>query len=85
MPGTSLEAVQVVRGRQHGQHVRHAVRGVVRARVLLEVVLAAEALAARRAREGPLARVDALVARQLLVAREALAARLLLALEGSLT
>lgn len=80
-----LEAVEVVRGRQHGQEVRHAVRRVVRARVLLEVVLAAEALAARGAREGPQPRVDALVAGQLLVAGEALAAALLLALERPLT
>jgi hypothetical protein len=54
-------------------------------RVLLEVVLAAESLAAARARVRSESRVDPAVASQLLVARERLAAAVVVALERTLT
>lgn len=57
---------------------------LVRADVLLEVVLPAEALVAQRAREGARPAVDAAVAGQLLVAGEALVAAVVVAGEGPL-
>lgn len=63
----------------------HQRRLLVGAHVLLEVVLSAEAFAARRTRKGPQPRVNAAVASQLLVARERFAAALVGARERTLT
>lgn len=63
----------------------HQRRLLVGAHVFLEVVLAAEALAARRTRKRPQPRVDASMASQLLVARERFAAALVCARKRTLT
>jgi hypothetical protein len=62
----------------------HHRRLLVGAHVLLEVVLAAEALAARGTRIGPQPRVDASVARQLLVACKRFAAAIVCARKWTL-
>ena len=74
--------VHLERKRGNSSHTRDS---LVRLDVLLQVILASEALATDGAGERPQSRVDALVTRQLLVPRERLATVGLITGKGSLS